>query len=716
MPETQGVGVRMPNRAVQLNDMSSAGSLQMEAAPSFTLRDFLIFTFYHIRIVILAALLPVIIGIVASLIVKTEYTASSMLLVIVSREVSNEQGVTNSGPSVLTVEGLKQVETEVQMLESAEVVRATIEQIGLEKLFPSNPLTWMSNMLSSHHDIMDKAIERFRRNLRAGVLADSNVLEVSFSNPNREIAVETTNALVQNYLTMRRKVFENPTSQILNLEVERFQGDLKQVDADIEALKNKIGVIDFQNDAILASNQLDSILQRTRQVEEREAALTAQLGEAEKQLKAMPQSVFDFAQKADTSNVDDAENQLTKLLVERDRLVAQYAPESVLIQQLDKQIATVRTMIKNRGANPFYTDRASRNPAIDYTENLVLNLRVERDSITNQKKELAAQSKAASDRLNELRVAETRLIELQRARETLSEGYREYLRRAVAAKLEETASRTRESNVRLIQPAGSDVNKHSLALPLLVAGLFGGLLFGAAAGTVASVLRSTFIVPHEAERLLDLPNLITLDEGAESAGSQKVDQAIGSCATLLLDTRVDDKPLRVVHFLAAENDDTLTWFVHRLAEEFAVQRKMRTLVMDLGSSSPYPINTGTTKVTGGLAITPTPVELLWSVAEVEQSPLLSVRLPVAESQSMLDTLKDEFDFIIISSVTRGSSMINRRLSQLADGNIISVHAERTRKMAAVNVRDTVMESNGALLGLSFFGRQYYLPQWLYKYT
>ncbi|MGQ3672115.1 exopolysaccharide transport family protein [Xanthobacter sp. TB0136] len=696
--------------------MSATGTPATEATPSFTLRDFLIFAFYHIRIVVIAAMLPILVGIIASLIVKTEYTASSKLLVIVSREVSNEQGVTDSGPSVLTIEGLKQVESEVQMLESAEVVRSTIEQVGMDKLFPSGPLTWLSNTFSSHHDIMDKAIDRFRRNLHAGVMADSNVLEVSYTNPSREIAVETTNALVQNYLAMRRKIFENPTSQILNVEVERFQADLKQVDADIEALKNRVGVIDFQNDAILASNQLDSILQRTRQVEEREAALNAQLAEAEKQLAAMPRSVFDFSQKSDSSNVDDADNLLAKLLVERDRLVAQYAPSSVLIQQHDKKIATVRSMIKNRGATPYYTDRASRNPAIDYTENLVLNLRVERDSILNQKKELAAQSVAATERLDILRKAETRLIELQRARETLSEGYREYLRRAVAAKLEEAASRTRESNVRLIQPAGSDVSKRSLALPLLVGGLFGGLLFGGAAGTIASVLRSIFIVPREAERLLDLPDIVTLDAGAESATGPKVEHAISSCATMLLDTRVDDRPLRVVHFLASEKDDTLAWFVHRLAEELAIQRKMRTLVVDLCSPSPYPINTGNVQVKGGLAITPTPVEMLWSAADVERSPLLSVRLPVAEGAEMLSVLKAEFDFIIICSVMQGSSLINRRLSQLSDGTVISVHAEKTRKMAAVNMRDTVEESGGALLGLSFFGRQYYLPQWLYKYT
>ncbi|MGE4373536.1 MAG: exopolysaccharide transport family protein [Xanthobacter sp.] len=706
-----------PHMAGQINDAAPPAPMQEEGLPSFTLRDFLIFTFYHLRIVLLAALLPVIIGIVASLVVKTEYTANSLLLVIVNRETSTAQDVTDSGPAVLSVEGLKQVESEVQMLESADVIRATIEQVGINRLFPSSPLSSLLSIFSQNdEDQMDKDIARFRKHLRAGVLSGSNVLEVSFSSPNRDIAIKTTNALVQNYLSMRKRVFENPTSQILQLEVERFRRDLSAVDKDIEALKNKVSVIDFNQDSILASNQLDAIVQRMRQVEEREVTLKGQLAEAERQLKATPESVFDFSEKTDALSGDETGNILSRLLMERDRLAAQYAPGSPLLREIDKKITTIKQRIKDRGNTAYYTDRAVRNPAVAYTENLIINLQVELDSIANQKQELEGQLATSQERLDVLRAAETRLVELERRRTSLNDGFREYERRAVAAKIEETAAQTRESNVRLVQEAGASVTKRSLTLPLLLAGLFGGLLFGIAAGTIASVLRSIYIVPREAERMLGLPALVTLDAGAETAPSQKVEQTIGSCATLLLDTKVDGKPLRVMHFIATAPDDALVWFSHRLAEEFATQRQMRTLMVDLCSPSPYPIKTADIRSVGGLAITPTPVDKLWSAADVENSPLLSVRLPVAEGEDMLDQLRKDFDCVVICSVLHGTALVTRRLCHLVDGNVLTVHAEETRKAAAVNLRDTVAESGGALLGLGFFGRRYYLPHWLYKVT
>jgi hypothetical protein len=117
---------------------------------------------------------------------------------------------------------------------------------------------------------------------------------------------------------------------------------------------------------------------------------------------------------------------------------------------------------------------------------------------------------------------------------------------------------------------------------------------------------------------------------------------------------------------------------------------------------------------GGLSVTTTPVPLLWSAAEVATSPLLSVRLPVVEGEEMIKALKAAFDCIVICSSLPGSSLVTQRLTQLVDGNILAVHAEITRKPAAIHLRETVDEVGGALLGFIFFGRRYYLPNWLYR--
>lgn len=684
------------------------------APPAFTLRDFLIAAFYHIRIVLLAGLIPLVVALAVAATSRTEYTASSLLMVIVSREVSNAQNVTDTGPAVLSIEGLKQVESEVQIIESADVARATVVEIGVDRLFPPGRLAAITRLFSSDKDLMDKAVERFQASVRASVQSGSNVIRVSFTNPDREVAIAAADALVKTYLAARRRLFENPTAKILMLEVNRFQTDLSAVDREIEQLKVKAGIIDFAQDAILASNQVDSILQRRRQVAEREVAVNAQVAEAEKQFAALPDSVFDFAEKTDALPGDEDNNTLSKLLLERDRVASQYAPGSQLLRDLDRQIATIRARIKSRSERRYSTDRAVRNPQVNYIQNMILSLKVEQDSLGRQKGELVQQQRLAEERLAALRAAETPLIELNRKRDALGEGFREYQRRAVAAAIEEAAAQSRQSAVRVVQEAGSAVTKRSLALPLVAAGLFAALLFGGAAGALASSLRTSFVTPAEAERSLGLPVLAVFDAEADRPGNAATDEAIGSCATLLLDTRIDDAPLRVLHFLSPDADDALPWLARRLAEEFAARRRLRTLLVDLSSAAPYPLAAGGSDVRGGIAVTGTPVPLLWAAADAERSPLLDFRLPIAEAELMMAELRRGFDCVVISSDLPGASLVTQRFCQLVDANILAVQAEKSRMPAVLRLRDQVAESSGLTIGLVFLGRRYYLPHWLYR--
>ncbi|MEP9377268.1 lipopolysaccharide biosynthesis protein [Aquabacter sp. CN5-332] len=683
---------------------------------AFTIRDFLIATFFHVRVVMLAALLPILIGLAAAMTTKTEYTSSGLLMVLVNREVSNSQNITDSGPAVLSIEGLKTVESEVQIIESADVIRTTIEEIGLERLFPPSRLSAITDMLRFGPPVnaMDKAIERFRKNLRTAVQAGSNIILVSFSNADRALSIEVTDTLIKTYLERRRKIFDNPTSAILSVEVERFKRDLRTVDLEIQALKDKSEVIDFTQDAILAANQVDSIIQRRRQVAERHAAVGAQLIEAEKQMQALPQSVFDFTEKSDATANDDTRNTLTRLLVERDRIALQYQPNSPQMREVERKIATVRQTLSEPDQRLASTNRNVRNPSISYVNNIILSLRVEVDALARQTDELDQQQRVAEERLNVLRNTETRLVELNRQRDSLSDGYREYLRRAVAATIEETAAKVRASNVRVVQDAGAAVTSRSMALPFLAAGIFGGLLFGAAAGALASAVRTVFIQPGEGERALNLPCLADFADAPNPFASPAAEQAISGLATLLLDTELDGKPLRTIHFIAPEREDDTATLCARLAEEMSNQRGRRTLLVDLCSVTPSPLEPADAEVKGGLMMAPTPVPVLWSVTDSAKSPLLSVRLSLADSRRMMEELEGMFDSIIVCSTPQDVTPVFQRLNLLMDANILVIRAENTRSLSALRLRSNIIKNGGFIIGFVFTGRKYYLPGWIYR--
>ncbi len=685
-----------------------------------SLRTALTGAFFHKRIILLVALIPLLLGIAAALYTKTEYVAGSLLMVLINREYSTAtQNVTDTGPDVLSIEGLKSVEAEVQILESSEVINKTIQDVGEDRIFPKSSLglSRLIAMIAPPKNRDDALLEQFRKRLKAAVESDSNIIRVSFTHPDRALAIEVTDKLVENYLARRKQIFSNPTSPILSSEVERFESGLKTVDAELQKLKSDNGILDLKQDSILASNQLDSILQRRRQVAERQAAVAAQLTEAQKAAAGLPNMVFDSAEKTDAVPNNDDQNTLTRLLVERGKLLQEYLPAHPKVRQIERQIAAARAAIAHPEQRVFSTDRDVRNPSVNYMENMILSLRVEQDSLKNQLGELDDQVKAARERIAKLQALEPRITDLTRQRDNLNDSYREYLRRAVAASIEEAAADVRASNVRVVQRADSDVSSYNLGLPFVAAGLIGGMLFGAAAWAVAATLRSVFIQPQEAERVLQMPALAVFGDEANAYERLEGRQAISALAAQLADAASGPEPMHIIQIVAQDNAKDAISFSAGLGTELGAAQGLRTLVIDYAQTSEGAGHESSEKSAPeqeDVRAVATGTPNLWHAGRDGTPALFNLSLPIAETRSTLSKLREGYDIVLILMTAPEDIRIAQRLAPAVDGTLLMIRAEETRIPVALRLRDSLLESGGGLLGFVFTGRHYYIPQSIYR--
>ena len=679
----------------------------------FTLRDVLISGFFHRRIIIFFALLPLVVGAIAVLETKTNYTASDLLMVLVNREFSGIQNVTDSGPAVLSIEGLKSVESEIQIIESAETIRTTITTVGLERIFPDTSfIERLRGLFSRGDNPMDDAIERFRRNLSSSVQSGSNVIRVSYSNPDRAVAIAVTNELIRAYLDRRRVLFQNPTSGILAEEVRRLNDQLLNLDREIEAVKVAADMIDFAQDSVLAANQVDTIIQRRRQVEERVAGVAGQLTEAEKQKTALTETVFDFYQQSDAVANDDDRNLLTRLQTDRNRLTSLYPATSPAVREVDKKIATVREAMQSPDQKVSWTKREVRNPAVSFVANMILSLSVEQDSLKQQIAELDVQQEVAQKRLAIVRGAEAKLIELNRQRDVLTDSYREYIKRGQAAKIEETASAVRAANVRVVQTASNSVTRRNLRLPLAAGSLFAALLFGAAAGAAASAMRNVFIQPREAERTLHIPRLGEFNDHTDAFDDRDSRFAMAALASRLLDVRVGERRLKTLQIIGLRADAQYHRFSEAMAREMSEGRDLRTLLIDFANPK-----TILSSAAGpdGLIVSPTASPDLWLAVAPANFPATTLRTSVDDTRRMLDDLAQQYDFVIVCAPSQSEMLLTRRFATVVDANLLVVVGERSREPAIAWLRDVVLEAGGNLLGFVFTSRKLYLPRWLYRW-
>ncbi|WP_175428904.1 GumC family protein [Azospirillum argentinense] len=665
-------------------------------------------------------------------------------MMMIDRAHAGISDVAGTLPSILSIDGLKSVDSEIRILESRRVIEDTLSALDPVTLFPEIARPRLFGLLpaDSPQDQLEKAIDKFKRRLQVEQQSSSNIVRLSFSHEDPDLAADTVNALADAYLKRRRAIFDVPRSPFLASELARHSDQLKSIEGQIQALKSEYDIVDLGQESLLAANQVDSIVQRRRQTQERQAALQAEVTAAKKRLAALPERVFDFREQSNQTQNDDDRNVLLRLELERDRMASQFLPDYPPLQELERKIRTVRQSMKG-GDKPVYnTTREVRNPSIPFLNNHLLTLEIEQDAVARQLDELNRQHTVAVEKVGRLRKAESELRDLERTRGVMEDIYRDYAQRTEAARAEEEAAKVRFSNVRVVQPAVAPATGTSMAPSFIIAGLVGGILLGGAAGVLATWLRQVYILPHEIERDLGVPAIASFSDTDGELVSPGAQQELIHLAAQLRDHGLDDQPMALIQFVTANDGDGDAIVARGLALEFAKGRGLRTLVIDLcgdGTGQLTAINAGADdktdgeaageadsgaverlptiepQGTGDLEALPSAVPLLWVSRQATGSALGSLRTPIAQSRQMLERLNQRFDIILILSPPIGNSHLARRLSPMVDANILVARAEHTRAPVAARMRDSILASGGDIVGLVLTGRHFHIPQVIYRW-
>ncbi len=414
-------------------------------------------------------------------------------------------------------------------------------------------------------------------------------------------------------------------------------------------------------------------------------------------------------------------NTLVQLQMDRAHMAQLYTTTYPPLQELDRKIAVLQTQINDKRPL-FQSTREDRNPALDFLTNHLLALRAEADALDHQLDELGKQAVVAGQRVADLRGADDLLHDLQRTRD-LTEGlYKEFSLKEAAARIGEDAAKVRASNVRVVQWANSPSTGSNMALNFILAGIFGGLLLGAAAGMLATWMRQSYIMPSEAERSLGIPVLAEFAESTEGFAGRGARQELVRLASGMLDVLVDNAPLSVFQFVSVNFGDNETALVQALATEFAQGRDLNTLVIDLagdgqsvakglGATAPSPQAEQKNEVMA----TGTKVSKLAVAVDATQSAIGSLRTTLVQLEDLLDDVRKRYDVVLINSPSPIQSHVARRLSSLVDATVVVLRAEHTRVPAAQQLRDIVLNAGGDLLGFVFTMRRYYVPKKVYRW-
>ncbi len=677
---------------------------------AYSVRDLLAIGSYHRRMAIGGMLIGLAAGLVALALTSTTYNASSLLIVLIGRESASPADVSGIGPGSLNVEGLKVLQSEISIVESVDVLERALVAVGPATVFPELGRAPLFGLLPPlpPEEILARGTELLRRRLSAadsqnssnnGLFNGSNILRISVSLRDRDVAVKTLDALIKAYLDQRQKLYASPGGAFLRSELSKVDAQLKSIEQQLQSTRTKYGVLEINQDIALASTRLDTLLARENAVRERQQTVQSEIASANDQLRTLPERVFDSRDLTNAAPNDEARNTLLKLNLERAHMVQQYTASWPAVIELDRKIAAVQSILRGDAARPGnFTQRDIRNPSTDVLRNRLVAQQVELSAVATQLAELQRQYSTALARVNELREADSRLHDLERQRGVLENVQRQISLREANVRVQDTVNAARNANVNVVQPPTAPYTGSNMGLSYLVASVFAGLMAGIAAAIVAARLRNVFVVAREAERFLLLTALSDTSANESRLGTPAAKREITNLAAMLLDDavampRIANRGITVLQVTGAEEMATHN-IALALACEFAQTQGLRTLLIESPAQASAAGASDSTRKPG-------PTANLWTAD--------APSLLYGRSRELPAALVADIDIIVAATPGTGRDHAVRRLAAMADTTIMVVVAEQSQETKLLDLRDGVLASTGSVAGLVFTGRRSAMP-------
>jgi uncharacterized protein involved in exopolysaccharide biosynthesis len=348
----------------------------------------------------------------ATLLSTPLFEASSTLLIKFGRESvyrpesGGERGV------VVTRNREAMINSEIQILRSSDVVRAVVDEMGVEKLYPGllrepsqgTPLEWI-------------AVARVLASLRAAAVPETDVIEVGFKHPDPDVAAQAVNLIVERFKEKHLEAFAEPeATKFLEEKAESARGHLEQAEQQLKAFQVEHPEFSLE--------QRDELVIRER------AQLIAEVGDVENQIASAQQQGM-----REDPIVGRAKTQLLDLQLQEQKLLNTHSDQSRQVANVRREIARVQEFL------------AKQQAATDSQQLGTLGL------LKQRKAQLEQRIAALDERLRAMPELAYQYRNLTREVDSRQDTYQRYLKRLEDARTSEEMDRQKIANIRVIQKA-----------------------------------------------------------------------------------------------------------------------------------------------------------------------------------------------------------------------------------------------------------------------
>jgi uncharacterized protein involved in exopolysaccharide biosynthesis len=362
---------------------------------------------------------------------------------------------------------------------------------------------------------MDEALKAFAADMVIDVGLQSDVINVSFLNPDPEVAHATVQSLLDHFFSQEAVIYANPQLQFAEDEAKRSQEKLAAAQRALTQFRETNKISDL-------NEQIGQLLHQRTDVESRLATANGVVLESQQKeaaykelLTAVPPLLTTSANGETYRGIDEVQGQLATLKAKRNQMASTYRPGSPVFKEIDASIASLQSSLGSSRADS--RNRASTQPNLVY-ENIrtdLMRATAEAQGAQQPAQILGTQLDQINQRLADLDTKRTQNDDLQRSVRILDDTYRTLAIRAEESSVEANRNAQKISAAAVIaapslpdQPARP--RRKLIALGTVLAGLI--MAMGAVLG--AEALDDRLRSPHDVAQVLRLPVLATFGKDA----------------------------------------------------------------------------------------------------------------------------------------------------------------------------------------------------------
>jgi uncharacterized protein involved in exopolysaccharide biosynthesis len=483
--------------------LSPAAAGGWASRPRYTTQDFVVLL-WRDRALLAAVFLSIfLLGVIGAFLVQTHYLAQTSILVRLGQEYVYEPTVGDAARGAIPNTD-QLVQSEVEILTSAELKRRVLQSLGMARAFPGRADAFQSAAPDRRQIMLDQAVTAMGANLKVDTTPDAPVMRLTYSDTDPARAALVLNALLDQYLAYRTSVLQDASAPFLDQQLQAFEHRLADTDSAYQAFLATNGIDDFDAEKSSLNGLETSLTDDSYRVQARLKEIEGRLAEMGRQERRIS-PVIDLYHDTNPATAE----KLVKLQLDRQDLLSRYKPDSQPVRDIDEQIAQVQALMAQGGGQGAGVKRSGVNPVYQTFQTEQIQLQAEGASLRERRTALQDELAQIGARRQKLTELEPQYVEFARDRDLLQDEIKGLVQRRQESQAVQSIAQKTNDNIRVVQRPTPPASGKSLRLPILALAFVFAAFTAVCAGLVRVFLIRGFPTPSSAARTLELPVLAT---------------------------------------------------------------------------------------------------------------------------------------------------------------------------------------------------------------